>query len=366
MVNHLHETRLELEMLDEGICQPLGKIKGLAPRQACRQGFHYSRPFPPIVTAKLKDPTMRLISHMLIAISLSLLHLVSTNTGAGTYALPINEPVPKSDSRIQSPTGLSRLPPNSLRLIGRQIHNADYGSGEQPQNTTYGSTSNSSSNASDASSPAPDSKSPPAAGKSPKADLAQQNQSFRQLRTKEDVASDSTMTKLRHRRRNFDASSHEFSNDATPHYENPNNYRDLATSARLAPERLVRRSYSTKSLDYTPEDSDCGHYVPYPSKRMRYAHDPKYGVTPRFGRDIYPGTFYYLESFLDDRNDYGSPPCLRPMNGRLWARQPEVADGENRDDVSGGRGFPETRHFDPRDVDRMLAAYDLSHGILVD
>jgi len=92
---------------------------------------------------------------------------------------------------------------------------------------------------------------------------------------------------------------------------------------------------------------------------MRYAHDPKYGVIPRSGRDIHTGTFYYP----DERNDYRSPRRLRTANGRLWA---EDADGENRGDVSGGRGFTETRHFDPRDFDRMLAAYDLSHGILVD
>ncbi|KAF8348389.1 hypothetical protein F5887DRAFT_645828 [Amanita rubescens] len=349
VVSHLHTTRLELEMLDEGICQPRGKIKGLAPHQTCHlKVFHYSRTFPPIVTVRLKDPTMHLISRMLIAISLSLLHLVLTNTSAGIYALPINEPVPKSDSRIHSPTGLSRLPSNSLRLIGRQIRNADYGSGEQPQNTTYG-TSNSSSNASNASSPAPDSKAPPAAGKSPKTDMAQQNQSLRQLRTKEDIANNGTLT----RRYYTDVSSHESSNDATPHSENPNNYRDLATSARLAPRRLARRTY--KSLDYAPEDSDCGHYVLYPSMRMRYAHDPNYGVIPRSGRDIHTGAF----SYPDEKNDYRSPRRLRTANGQLW-------DGENRDDVSGDRGFPETRHFDPRDFDRMLAAYDLSHGIHVD
>jgi hypothetical protein len=319
--------------------------------------FHYSRLFPhlpPIVATKRKDLTMRLVPHMLIAIILSFLHLGLTKTG--TYALPISESEPKIDTLRHSSTSLSRLPPESLQLVGREIHNADYGSDEQPQNTTYNSTSNAPSSMSNASS-APDATSPPS--KNFKSELARE-QSIQHLRTAGAVTGDGPMTKFGNKRHSSDYSdvfSREISNKATPHYDDGN---DMQTSTRVVPTRLMRRTYS-KPMDYSHENSDCGYCVHYPSTRTtRYAYMPKYGAVPRPGHENYSGTSYCP----DDRDDYRSPRRLRPINGVSWTGH--GVDGENRGDVSGGGGSRGIRHFDPKDVDRMLAAYAISHGILVD
>lgn len=354
-VNHLHATRLKVEMPHEGICQPRGGIKGLAPRQACRQGFSLLTTipayFPPIVTIKRKDLTMRLlVSHMLMAITLSFLHLGLTKTG--TYALPIGEPEPKIDSLRQPSTSLYGPRPDSLRLVGREIHNADYGSDGQPQNTTYNSTSDAPSNRSDASSSAPDANSPP--GKNSKPELAGEKHPIQQWRAAGAVTGDRPMTKFGHKRHDSDVLSPKFSNEATPHHDDGN---DLETP----PTRLARRTYL--SLDYPQENSDCGQCAHYPSARtMRHAYRPKYRAVPRPGRENYSGTFYYPESLSDDdRNDYRSPGRLRPTNGAFW-----TIDSENRDDISGGGGSRGIRYFDPKDANRMLAAYEISHGTLVD
>lgn len=284
-----------------------------------------------------------LVSHMLMAITLSFLHLGLTKTG--TYALPISEPEPEIDSLGHPSTSLYGQRPDSLRLVGREIHNADYGSDEQPQNTTYNSTSDAPSNMPDASSSAPDAKSPP--GKNPK---FEQKRPSQQLRTAGAVTGDRPMTKFGQKWHDSDVFSRKFSSEATPHHDDGH---DLG----MPPTRLARRTYS--SLDYSHENSDCGHY---PSMRTtRYAYRPKYRTVPQPGRENYSGTFYYPESLSDDRNDYRSPGRLRPLNGAFW-----TIDNENRDDVSGGGGPRGVRYFDPKDVGRMLAAYEISHGILVD
>ena len=292
-----------------------------------------------------------LVSHMLIAITLSFLHLGLTKTG--TYALPMGEPEPKMDSLRHPSTSLYGVRPVAPRLVGREIHNADYGSDGQPQSNSYNSTSDTPSNMSGASSSAQDAKSPP--GKNPKSELAGEKRPIQQWRTAGAVAADRPMTKFGHKRHGSGVFSREFSSEATPHYDDG---LDLETPP---PTQLTRRTYL--SSDYSHETSDCEHCVYYPSARtMRYAYRPKYRTVPRPEYENYSGTFYYPESLPDDdRNDYRSPRRLRPTNGAFW-----TIDSENGDDISGGGGSRGIRHFDPKDVDRMLAAYEISHGILVD
>ncbi|KAK2464309.1 hypothetical protein APHAL10511_003766 [Amanita phalloides] len=296
---------------------------------------------------------MHLLSHTLIAIALSLLDLESINTS--TYALPITDLA----TELQSPaTNLTGLRSDSSKLLGREIHNADYSSGGQPQNTTYGTAPSTSSNMSGAS-PAPDSSSS-VPRKSSKTEPAKGKQAMRKLHTKENAVEgvrDDLMAKAGHGRHSDDVASREIST--------PKDSKDLAP---LRPRTLVGRARSmaiANPFGHTHENNGCGSYDYYPYMHMRYAYKARYD-TPRHGHMeddlIGQDALLYKEPLSDDLL-YARRRS--PTDDAFYA---EGVGSEERADVSGDGGprFRDIRHFDPNDVDRMVAAFLLSHGIPID
>ncbi|KAF8629396.1 hypothetical protein AX15_003451 [Amanita polypyramis BW_CC] len=292
---------------------------------------------------------MRLLSHILMASTLSLL-----GTGLTSYALPMNANAlgPKLESPTHPLADLAKLRLDSLKLIGREIHSADYGTAGKPQNTSSVASSSSSSGNSS----------------SPKAASVQDEQRRGKIRLMHVTNQVSDGDQVRNH-------EHKHKRDATDYHAilprgNPN---EIASNYQMTPSSnsmtFVGRTHSMANADSSIDSSGnsaCGYGGYYPYMRMRYVRKPKYGSFLRSGEEDSPfgqGAFSYRELLSYDTLALRHIRRLSPTEGGFWARAERPGGGA---DISGDGGPRGIRHFDPREVDRMTAVYALSHGVPVD
>ena len=308
---------------------------------------------------------MHLASHILTAITLSLL-----GTGLTSHALPINANAlgSKLESLTHPLTNLARLNFDSLKLIGREIHNADYGTAGKPQNASSVANSGSSAPASNPSSSPGSPKAASAKDKQRrgKMRLVHMTHTSGEERNPNQVTDDDQGHKHIHGREATDypsVFSRDISDNVTSDYQDFNS-KDNSTPSPSSM-TFVGRKYSAVKPDSSVRSNENNAYGYYGYYRIRHVRKPKYNSFLRFGNedDLFgQGTFSYRE--LSSYNTHATRH-LSPTEEGLWAKTKET-HGVDGVDVSGGGGTRDIRHFDPREVDRMTAIYTLSHGVPVD